>query len=949
LNGIRTKEKLSNFKKNICLLTPFPDLIVLTETNLCKNISDSELGLNLYDIYRRDRYGYFDPPNGGGVLIAVSKKLSSSLLLCDLSCEQIFVKLSCQSRNILIGATYIPPSSESDIYHHHVNMVDELSSKYEISDIILLGDYNLPKVNWCNYDSFTESLSVTCYNQSNLIADNADIVVSGFSFLDLKQYFPINKKKGYTLDLAFSNLVESQVKVEVANDSLSKIEFHHDPVMFTFELLDNFVYLPQEFDKKNFYKADFIKIGTLLDEINWEMILDENKLEQNVDTFYNIIGGIIDDKELVPEHKVVASNYPEWFSYELIKSIIKKKKLHKIWIQSNVENDYIAFKRQRAICIRLSRLDYNKFIDKIEEKTAGNIKTFWNYVNKLSKSNSIPSSMFLNNKSAHIEIDICNLFSEYFTNSHKIIEPLHSELIFDDVILDMEITETEISNAISTLKDKVAVGIDGVPDILLKKCSGYLLRPLMILFNQSVNEGYVPKIWKKSFVIPVFKSGDRADISNYRPITIMGSIAKILDAIMAQKLSQRYLMHIIAQQHGFVKGRSTLTNLLVYSDYIANALNNCKQVDSIYLDFKKAFDSVDHSILVYKLQNFGMQGSLLKWIKSYLIGRESVVKINKHSSVPYAVSSGVPQGSHLGPLLFILFINDVASGLKHVNILIFADDIKLFRSIDCVADQNRFQEDLDYISNWAMINRLELNCDKCKLMTFSRNSSNVLPFNYNIFDLTVDRVDSHRDLGIIFESSFEFKKHLDSIVSKAMRTLGFIFRSVSDFKNPSTMVYLYKTLVRPVLLNDHQIWSPFYKEHEKRLESVQHKFFRKLSYRMGRPMRFDDHNYSVIASKYELSTIKSLHLYYDLFFVKKVLSGLIRSDDVISLFVRRVLPYDIRQSGELVQTFSSKNYVINSGSFKLRREWNGLSIDVRNSLKLSEFKIALKEKVLNYA
>jgi len=282
-------------------------------------------------------------------------------------------------------------------------------------------------------------------------------------------------------------------------------------------------------------------------------------------------------------------------------------------------------------------------------------------------------------------------------------------------------------------------------------------------------------------------------------------------------------------------------------------------VDTIYLDFKKAFDSVDHSVLIYKLQNIGVRGSLLKWIESYLTGRENVVTINKQRSRPYAVSSGVPQGSHLGPLLFILFINDIVSGLKYVNILIFADDIKLFTKIDSVDDQIRLQEDLDYISNWSMFNRLELNCDKCKLLSFSRNLSKSYSYNYKVLDFIIESVECHRDLGVIFESTFEFKKHLDSIVNKAMKTLGFIFRSVSDFKNPSTLVYLYKTLVRPILLNDHQIWSPFYKEYEKKLESVQHKFFRKLSYRLGRPMRFDDHNYTQIASKYELSSIKSLH------------------------------------------------------------------------------------------
>jgi len=301
----------------------------------------------------------------------------------------------------------------------------------------------------------------------------------------------------------------------------------------------------------------------------------------------------------------------------------------------------------------------------------------------------------------------------------------------------------------------------------------------------------------------------------------------------------------------------------------------------------------------------------------------------------------------LGPLLFILFINDVAKGLKHVNILIFADDTKLFTKIENKVDQEHLQEELDYIANWATFNRLELNCNRCKNMTFSRNFSKQYNCDYKIFDVIIEKVECHRDLGVIFESSFEFGKHLDSIVSKAMRTLGFIFRSVSDFKKPSTIVYLYKTLVRPILLNDYQIWSPFYKKYIKKLESVQHKFMRKLSYKMGSPMRFDHHDYTEIATKYNLSSLKSLHVYY-IFFIKKVKSSFVNLDEVCDLFMSRILPYDIRQLNELEQKFSSKNFVINSASFKLRREWNGLPIEIRNIVKLSGFKFTLKNKILVY-
>jgi len=285
LNGIRTKEKLTYFRSSINLIAPAPDVIVLTETNLCCDINDSELGLANFDIYRRDRYNYFSPLSGGGVLIAVSKKLKSSLLLKDSECEQIFLKVISQNKSLILGVVYIPPSSENDIYQHHVSIVDDLKSKHDKCDLLLLGDYNLPKVEWSNCDSFSESLNANCFHQSNLIAANVDTILTGFSFLDLKQYFPINVKKGYTLDLAFSNLDESQIKNHITVDSLSKIEFHHDPVMFNVNLVDYYQYLPQDKENKNFYKADYISIGMKLSDINWEKYLDTNNLEQKVDKF----------------------------------------------------------------------------------------------------------------------------------------------------------------------------------------------------------------------------------------------------------------------------------------------------------------------------------------------------------------------------------------------------------------------------------------------------------------------------------------------------------------------------------------------------------------------------------------------------------------------------------------------------------------------------------------
>ena len=202
------------------------------------------------------------------------------------------------------------------------------------------------------------------------------------------------------------------------------------------------------------------------------------------------------------------------------------------------------------------------------------------------------------------------------------------------------------------------------------------------------------------------------------------------------------------------------------------------------------------------------------------------MKIKGILSEPFLVNTGVPQGSHLGPLLFIIFINDVSHGLKFVKILIFADDIKIFSLVNNSYDQMCLQKDLDRIYQWSLLNKLNLNCNKCKIMSFYRNQVREFSFDYSLNGEVLELVNPIKDLGIVYEYNFEFNMHFDSITSKAFRLLGFVKRATKDFKNINSIVCLYKTLVRSNLLYNSQIWSSSYDIYIKKLESVQHKFLR---------------------------------------------------------------------------------------------------------------------------
>ena len=217
------------------------------------------------------------------------------------------------------------------------------------------------------------------------------------------------------------------------------------------------------------------------------------------------------------------------------------------------------------------------------------------------------------------------------------------------------------------------------------------------------------KSWKSANVIPVFKSGNRSDIENYRPISILPAVAKVFECLVRDILFNLLKNCIIPQQHGFFPGRSTATNLMEFIDFTISSFEDGLQVDAVFTDFKKAFDRISHEILLSKLHMIGVNSRLLLWIKSYLSERVQMVKLGGVVSDPYGVGSGVPQGSHLGPLLFLLFINDVKNCFHHSQCLLYADDLKIFRTVSVKSDCSLLQNDLQRFYKWCIDNQLELN------------------------------------------------------------------------------------------------------------------------------------------------------------------------------------------------------------------------------------------------
>ena len=274
-----------------------------------------------------------------------------------------------------------------------------------------------------------------------------------------------------------------------------------------------------------------------------------------------------------------------------------------------------------------------------------------------------------------------------------------------------------VSKALSRLRPDKSMGPDGLSPKLLMEVNDLIAYPLLLLFNKSLSESSVPQDWKQATITPIFKQGNRNAVENYRPVSLTSQICKIFESIIRDAIVQHLESQLLIKntQHGFRKGRSCLTNLLEFLDKVTGCVDSGDNVDVIFLDFAKAFDKVSHVKLVSKLKAHGIEGNILDWIKEWLHQRVQRVSIRGIISDWISVLSGVPQGSVLGPVLFLIFINDLDFGIKSW-ILKFADDTKIFNRVSGKADVDKLQEDLHRLVRWSEEWQMLFNVSKCKVM-----------------------------------------------------------------------------------------------------------------------------------------------------------------------------------------------------------------------------------------
>lgn len=822
------------------------DVILLTETWLHNNVLSSEFFGDKYNVYRCDRIG----TRGGGVLIAVDAKYRSEELpfkspITDV--DLIAVKVYNSYNSIILINLYIPPSQTTFMYEGLFDCLENYCCNSDLPTV-LTGDFNIPELQ--------------NYYESNRFSPLCNLLQNFINICRMEQHNRILNTNSRILDLFVTS---DEITCSVSHDEFALVEEdNHHPGLFAnlqwSEKYDKFENNGSTTTslKYNFRKTNFNELYNAITMIDWRGLEKIQDVDEACDFFYNKLYDTMDI--YVPKTIPFQSTYPPWFTKDIIGKIKTKNHYVKIYKKHKLLEYTERIKNLKREIKSSIRREYNIFVKSVQNNIKINPNELWNYVNAKKKATRIPGNMTFNDEPILHPQDIVNSFATYFKsmfleNDNNCDSPSDNDHVSsgNNVLHTFDVSVCELRRAVRKIKPNFTMGVDNIPAFFVKDCISCLELPLCHLFSLILKQGVFPKQWKVSKICPVFKSGNKSCILNYRPIGIIPNFAKIFESIVSHNVSSHVARQLCDSQHGFIKGRSTATNLCNFTQFVSGALDQRMQVDVIYTDFTKAFDRVHHGTIINKLKYFGLCDNLIILFSSLLTERFQYVEYRGFKSMLYSASSGVTQGSNLGPLMFLLFVNDVVVSLDSKTYL-YADDLKIVRVIHNEHDCQTLQSDINSLTNWCVANKLSLNTKKCQVMTFSRKRERIT-YEYAVNDVTLTRSYQIKDLGVIFDPELSFIPHYDYISNRSIKMLGFIIRNTRNFTNIDCLKTLYFAFVRSCLEYCTVVWSPHYNVHIQAIERIQRKFCKYMYFIKYKRYPDVNYNYTDLVNEFNLEPL----------------------------------------------------------------------------------------------
>ena len=501
-------------------------------------------------------------------------------------------------------------------------------------------------------------------------------------------------------------------------------------------------------------------------------------------------------------------------------------------------------------------------------------------------------------------------------------------------INDIEISVNGVHKLMTNLDPSKATGPDNIPPFLLKEYADQWAPVFQILFQASLNQGIVPADWKKAYITPIFKKGDPLQANNYRPVSLTSIPCKLLEHIIHSHFMSHHKQHKILcdNQHGFRKFRSCESQLIAVVDDLARNIDVGNQTDLILLDFSKAFDKVNHKSLLKKVRHYGMRNHVYNWLESFLTNRSQQVQIDGSLSEPADVLSGVPQGTVLGPLLFLLYINDLPKYVSTgTEVRLFADDSALYRTIKSPQDHIILQNDLDSLQKWEQEWSMHFHPQKCQLLRVTTSHSPSM-YTYNIHSIDIEPTQDAKYLGVTLHNKLSWNTHIDIIAQKANRTLNFIRRNFKSC-NSNIKNRLYTTYVRPSVEFCSSAWDPQTTLNIDKLERVQKRAARFVTgdYRRDQSVTEMMRRLGWTPLRERRARAKAVTVYK-------------ATHDMIDIPFKNLptIQNGLRNADDYFIPFAHKNVYFNSFYPNTIRLWNDLHDWIKESSSLSDFEGAIR-------
>ena len=813
-------EKLEIYLKNISYEFKF---IGLSETWF-NDVSVDQYSLTHYNI----ESVYRSHCRGGGVSLLIKDSIQycvrKDLCINDAILQAIFVEVDkdifAVGVNIILGVIYRPPNTDIITFNDKLNYVLNVIQK-ERKTVFLMGDYNINLMN--------ENHSPTC--------QFLDTLYSNSMFPLISKPTRITEINATLIDNIFCNDIEF-------NNYLNGLFFtdisDHLPV-FSVKIMPNSNVLAKPLTSiRDLSIKNITNFKDIIGKTNWNSVYNSNDANEAFNNFSKIFSTKY--KECFPI-KIIRSQYrqrKQWLSTSIKHAIKHKNKLYVKAMRHPTKDNMQYYKQYKNNLNMLLKTAERQYYDKILHDNRSNLKKSWKIIKEVIKNskNNTTSKIKIGENYTTDPSKISNGFNNFFANIGKnlaskiprsSIDPLqYLENFNANSIALYNTNNEEVSNIVKKLKNSL-VGPDEISSNVIKHTLNSVVDPLVHIFNLSITHGTFPNELKLAHVTPIYKNGDHFILNNYRPISILPVFSKILERLIYNRLVNYVTSNNILYKHqfGFRENHGTSLALIYLVDKINQALNKGDYIIGTFIDLSKAFDTIDHNILYRKLERYGIRGVALDLIKSYLHDRKQCVKFNNTLSDKATISYGVPQGSILGPLLFLLYINDLAFVSKILFLLIFADDTNLFiTGKDINSMINTMNQELIKINDWMIANRLSLNVAKTQYMIIcGPKKFPITDSDVYINQHKITMVNTVKFLGIIIDSKLSWSSHILYIKSKIAKSIGIICKARKKLcKN--TLLTLYYSFIHPYLNYGIEIWGNTYAKYTNLLFIQQKKTLR---------------------------------------------------------------------------------------------------------------------------